>query len=52
VLAFLERDAVYVHPAHFFDFDDEAYAVVSLLTAEPVFRDGVTRILARVAADD
>jgi aspartate/methionine/tyrosine aminotransferase len=51
VLAFLERDGVYVHPAQFFDFEDEAYAVVSLLTPEAAFRDGVTRILARVAAD-
>jgi aspartate/methionine/tyrosine aminotransferase len=51
VLSFLELDGVYVHPAQFFDFDDEAYAVVSLLTPEPVFRDGVTRILVRVGAD-
>ena len=31
-LAFLEEDGVHVHPGHFFDFEDEAYVVVSLLT--------------------
>jgi aspartate/methionine/tyrosine aminotransferase len=47
---FLESDDVYLHPGHFFDFDDEAYAVVSLLTAEPTLRDGVRRIVSRVNA--
>jgi aspartate/methionine/tyrosine aminotransferase len=31
-LAVLEEDGVHVHPGHFFDFEDEAYVVVSLLT--------------------
>ncbi len=47
----LERDGVYVHPGHFFDFEDEAYVVVSLLTPEGAFRDGLARIVARVAQD-
>jgi alanine-synthesizing transaminase len=47
-LAFLEEDGVYVHPAHFFDFDDEAYVVVSLLTGEASFTEGVRRIVERV----
>ncbi len=50
VLAFLEEDAVHVHPGHFFDFDDEAYVVVSLLTPEATLREGAQRILDRVAA--
>ena len=50
-LAFLERDAVHVHPGHFFDFDDEAYVVVSLLTPEATLREGARRILDRVARD-
>jgi aspartate/methionine/tyrosine aminotransferase len=50
-LAFLEQDGVYVHPAHFFDFDEEAYVVLSLLTPETTFQDGVGRILDRVRAD-
>jgi aspartate/methionine/tyrosine aminotransferase len=48
-LAFLEEDAVHVHPGHFFDFDEEAYVVVSLLTPEATLREGSERILARVA---
>jgi alanine-synthesizing transaminase len=47
-LAFLEQDGVYVHPAQFFDFDEEAYVVVSLLTPETPFREGMRRILERV----
>jgi aspartate/methionine/tyrosine aminotransferase len=47
-LAFLEQDRVYVHPAQFFDFEDEAYVVVSLLTPESTFREGMTRLLERV----
>jgi aspartate/methionine/tyrosine aminotransferase len=47
-LALLERDGVYVHPGHFFDFESEAYLVVSLLTPQPVFRAGIERLVARV----
>ena len=50
-LAFLEEDAVHVHPGHFFDFEEEAYVIVSLLTPEATLREGVTRILHRVARD-
>jgi aspartate/methionine/tyrosine aminotransferase len=48
VLAFLEHDHVHVHPGHFFDFEDEAYAIVSLLTPEDTLREGAARIVARV----
>ena len=47
-LLFLERDGVYVHPGHFFDFSEEAYVVVSLLTPEASFAEGVTRLVLRV----
>ncbi len=47
-LSFLERDRVYVHPGGFFDFREEAYVIVSLLTPEPTFAEGVTRLVARV----
>jgi aspartate/methionine/tyrosine aminotransferase len=50
VVAFLQQDDVYVHPGHFFDFEDEAFAVVSLLTAETTLREGVRRIVSRVSA--
>jgi aspartate/methionine/tyrosine aminotransferase len=50
-LAFLEQDGVHAHPGHFFDFEDEAYVVASLLTPESAFREGVERMLGRVARD-
>ena len=48
VLKLLARENVLVQPGFFFDFDREAFLVVSLLTPEPVFREGMQRILARV----
>jgi len=50
VLSFLEDDGVYVHPGAFFDFTDEAYVILSLLTPEDAFAEGVARLLARVDA--
>jgi aspartate/methionine/tyrosine aminotransferase len=50
VLGLLEHDDLYVHPGHFFDFEDEAFAVVSLLTPEPVLREGIRRLVSRVTA--
>jgi hypothetical protein len=44
-LSLLEDESVYVHPGGFFGFDVEAYLVVSLLTPEDVFDEGVHRIL-------
>jgi aspartate/methionine/tyrosine aminotransferase len=41
----LTRDGVLTHPGYFFDFPHESFLVVSLLTPETAFRDGVTRIL-------
>jgi hypothetical protein len=49
-LTLLEEDAVHFHPGHFFDFEDEAYLVASLLTPEEPFREGMRRLVARVAA--
>ena len=46
-VALLRDDGVHVHPGHFFDFEDEAYLVVSLLTPEATLREGVGRIVAR-----
>jgi aspartate/methionine/tyrosine aminotransferase len=47
-LRFVEADGVHVHPGHFFDFAEEAYAVVSLLTPPEIFAEGVRRIAHRV----
>jgi len=51
VLALLEEDRVLVHPGYFFDFPREAFLVVSLLPEPEIFREGVRRMLGRVAAD-
>jgi aspartate/methionine/tyrosine aminotransferase len=44
VLTLLERDSVLVQPGFFFDFESEAYLVLSLLTPEHAFLEGVERI--------
>jgi alanine-synthesizing transaminase len=44
-IALLEQEGVLVHPGHFFDFPGAGYLVVSLITPEEDFREGVTRIL-------
>jgi len=46
-LSLLASDGVLVQPGFFFDFEREAFLVLSLLTPEAVFREGVRRILAR-----
>jgi aspartate/methionine/tyrosine aminotransferase len=48
VLELLEKDGVYAHPGHFFDFAREAHVIVSLLTPEPAFAEGIGRLLDRV----
>ena len=47
-LHLLERDSVLVQPGFFYDFDSEAYLVLSLLTAPEIFREGVARLLAAI----
>jgi alanine-synthesizing transaminase len=47
VLSLLTEDSVLVQPGFFFDFEREAFLVISLLTPEDVFREGIRRILAR-----
>ncbi len=48
VLTLLREDGVLVQPGFFFDFEREAFLVISLLTPEDVFGEGIRRILARV----
>lgn len=43
----LEKEAVIVEPGHFFDFPSDGYLVLSLMTPETIFAEGVRRILAR-----
>jgi aspartate/methionine/tyrosine aminotransferase len=44
-LELLGKHGVYVYPGYFFDFDEEGYLIVSLLTEEGVFREAATRML-------
>lgn len=45
VLSLLADDQVLVQPGFFFDFETEAFLVVSLLTPAAIFREGIRRIL-------
>jgi len=47
VLSLLAEDHVLVQPGFFFDFETEAFLVVSLLTQPAIFREGARRILSR-----
>ena len=47
-LELLERDGVLVQPGFFFDFETEAFLVVSLLTPPDVLCEGIGRLLGRV----
>ena len=48
-LELLTADGVWTHPRYFFDFPRESFLVVSLLTPEAAFADGVSRILRHFA---
>ncbi len=41
----LEKKDVYVHPGHFFDFPADGHLIVSLITPELVFSEGIRRLL-------
>jgi hypothetical protein len=45
VLGLLEHRDVLVQPGFFYDFESEPYAVLSLLTEEPTFTEGVRRLV-------
>jgi aspartate/methionine/tyrosine aminotransferase len=44
-LALLAQRGVFVHPGHFFDFAHDGFLVLSLITPEDEFREGVQRLL-------
>lgn len=44
----LERESVVVHPGLFFDFHSDGYLVLSLITPETDFAEGLRRVLAFV----
>jgi DNA-binding transcriptional MocR family regulator len=45
----LAADGVLVHPGFFFDFDEQAYLVVSLLGPPEDFAAGIMRLISRIA---
>src|SRR6185436_6911323 len=47
VLQLLDRDDVLLHPGYFFDFEREAFVIVSLLVDPAVFDRAIARVLAR-----
>jgi alanine-synthesizing transaminase len=47
----LEQDSVLVQPGYFFDLAMGATLVLSLIVEEPIFSEGVGRLLARIAAE-
>ncbi len=50
VLSLLERDDVLVYPGYFFDFQREAFLVLSLLPQPEIFREAINRLFAKVDA--
>lgn len=42
----LLEEGVYLHPGHFYDFPAEGYLVVSLITRERAFAEGIEKLLA------
>jgi aspartate/methionine/tyrosine aminotransferase len=44
----LEKQGVYLHPGHFYDFPGEGHLVVSLITPQQDFHEGMGRILSAV----
>ncbi len=45
VFKLLEKKDVYIYPGYYFDFCNDGFIVVSLLTPENIFNEGVDRIL-------
>ncbi len=43
-LELLTSKNVYVHPGHFYDFPSGGFAVVSLITPEAIFSEGITAV--------
>jgi alanine-synthesizing transaminase len=47
-IGLLQKHEVYLHPGHFYDFPADGYLVVSLITPEQDFSDGLRRVLSVV----
>ncbi len=51
VVELLRRKSVLVHPGHFYDFPSDGYLVLSLITPEAEFEEGIGRLLQLLIAD-
>jgi aspartate/methionine/tyrosine aminotransferase len=47
-VALLEQQGVFVHPGHFYDFAQDGYLIVSLITPQQEFSEGIKRLLSSV----
>jgi alanine-synthesizing transaminase len=45
VIEILRKLSVLVHPGHFYDFPNDGYLIVSLITPQQDFRQGIARVL-------
>jgi alanine-synthesizing transaminase len=45
VIALLRERSVLVHPGHFYDFPEDGYLVLSLITPPATFKAGIARVL-------
>jgi alanine-synthesizing transaminase len=48
-MTFLKKEGVLVYPGHFFDFPMESSLIVSLLPPEPLFKEGIEKIVNRIS---
>jgi aspartate/methionine/tyrosine aminotransferase len=48
ILHLLDREGLLLHPGYFFDFEREAFLVLSLLPPPPIFAQAVDRLLATI----
>lgn len=48
ILHLLDREGLLLHPGYFFDFEREAFLVLSLLPPPPIFVQAVDRLLATI----
>jgi hypothetical protein len=46
-ITFLKKEGVLVYPGHFFEFPMESLLILSLLPPEPLFQEGIEKILKR-----
>jgi len=44
----LEKYGVYLHPGHFYDFPNDGYLVLSLITPEQVFAEGISKFFSAI----